>query len=141
MEKMTKLQKESLATVLFIAVIVTAVIKFFENVGLLIFIIIIVACVVAFLLHKVYKKKKKLSYLKKKYVNSRIVERMANGIIWQGETAAQLMDSLGKPDAVDKKQSQSLKKEAWKYVRRGGGRYNLIVELENGIVINWEGKK
>ena len=138
---MTKLQKESLATLIFIAVIITAVIKFFENVGLLMLIIVIAACVVAFFLYKVFRKKKKLSYLKKKYVNSRIVERMFNGVIWQGETAAQLMDSLGKPDAVDKRQSQSLKKEVWRYGRRGGGRYNLAVDLENGIVINWEGKK
>ena len=141
MEKMTKLQKESLATLIFIAVIITAVIKFFENVGFLMLIIVIAACVVAFFLYKVFRKKKKLSYLKKKYVNSRIVERMFNGVIWQGETAAQLMDSLGKPDAVDKRQSQSLKKEVWRYGRRGGGRYNLAVDLENGIVINWEGKK
>jgi TRAP-type C4-dicarboxylate transport system permease large subunit len=141
MEKMTKLQKESLATLLFIAVIITAVIKFFENVGFLTLIIVIVACVVAFLLYKAIRKKKRLAYLKQKYVNSRIVDRMVNGVIWQGETAAQLMDSLGKPNVVDKKQSQALKKEVWRYGRRGGGRYNLIVDLENGIVVNWEGKK
>jgi amino acid permease len=141
MEKMTKLQKESLATLIFIAVIVTAVIKFFENVGFMTLIIVIVVCVVAFFLYKAIRKQQKLSYLKKKYVNSRVVERMFSGVIWEGETAAQLVDSLGKPDAVDKRQSESLKKEIWKYGRRGGGRYNLIVDLENGLVINWEGKK
>ena len=141
MEKMTKLQKESLATIVFIAVIITAVIKFFENVGVLLLIIVIAACVVAFLLYKAIKKRRRLAYLKKKYVNSRIVDRMLNGVIWQGETPAQLMDSLGKPDTVDKRKSQSLKKEIWKYGRRGGGRYNLFIELENGVVVNWEGKK
>ena len=141
MEKMTKLQKESLATLLFIAVIITAVIKFFENVGFLTLIIVIVACVFAFLLYKTIRKKKRLSYLTQKYVNSRIVDRMFSGVIWQGETAAQVVDSLGKPDAVDKKQSPSLKKEVWKYGRRGGGRYNLIIDLESGIVVNWDGKK
>jgi uncharacterized protein YxeA len=126
---------------IFIAVIVTAVIKFFENVGFMTLIIVIVVCVVAFFLYKAIRKQQKLSYLKKKYVNSRVVERMFSGVIWEGETAAQLVDSLGKPDAVDKRQSESLKKEIWKYGRRGGGRYNLIVDLENGLVINWEGKK
>lgn len=141
MEKMTKLQKESLATLIFIAVIITAVIKFFENVGFLLLIIVIAACIVAFLLYRAVRKRRRLTYLKQKYVNSRIVDRMFNGVLWQGETAAQLVDSLGKPDAVDKRQSQSYKKEVWKYGRRGGGRYNLIVDLENGIVVNWEGKK
>ena len=141
MEKTTKLQKESLATLVFIAVIITAIIKFFENVGFLLLIIVIAACVVAFLAHKTIRKNRRSTYLKQKYVNSRIVRRILNGVVWQGETAAQLEDSLGKPEAVDNKHSQSLKKEIWKYGRRGGSRYNLIIEMENGVVVNWEGKK
>ncbi len=52
MEKMTKMQKQVLATLLFVALIITAVIKFFQNVGLLPLIIVIVVCVVAVLLYR-----------------------------------------------------------------------------------------
>ena len=138
MEKMTKIQKEALATLLFIAIIITAVIKFFENVGILPLIIVIGAGVVAFFLYRSIKKKKRLAYLKQKYVNSRIVDRISNGVIWQGETAEQLIDSKGKPEEIDKKLQKSIKKEVWKYGRRGGNRYGLIVDLENDIVVNWD---
>ena len=138
MEKMTKIQKEALATLLFIAIIITAVIKFFENVGILPLIIVIGAGVVAFFLYRSIKKKKRLAYLKQKYVNSRIVDRISNGVIWQGETAEQLIDSKGNPEEVDKKLLKSIKKEVWKYGRRGRNRYGLIVDLENDIVVNWD---
>ena len=77
MEKMTKLQKEALATLLFVALIITAVIKFFQNVGFLPLIIVIVACVVAFLLFRAIRRKKRLKYLEQKYVNkSRRLKRL-----------------------------------------------------------------
>ena len=130
MEKMTKIQKEVLATLLFIALIITAVIKFFENVGLLPLIIVICACVVAFLLYRAIKKKKRVRYLEQKYVNKRKVEKIINGDIWQGETAEQLVDSIGNPDVIDDTLLKTQKKVVWKYGRRGAKSYNLIVRNE-----------
>lgn len=134
------MQKEVLATLVFIALIITAVIKFFENVGLLPLIIVICACVVAFLLYRAIKKKKRLRYLEQKYVNKRKVEKIINGDIWQGETAEQLVDSMGNPEVIDDTLLKTQKKVVWKYGRRGAKSYNLIVNLEKGIVVRWEGK-
>lgn len=139
MEKMSKLQKEALGTLLFVALIVTAVIKFFQNVGLLPLIIVIVACILAFLLFMSIKKKKRLKYLEQKYVNKIKVEKIINREIWQGETAEQLVDSIGNPDVVDDKLLKTHKKVVWKYRHRGSKRYKLIVNLEKGLVVNWEG--
>jgi Flp pilus assembly protein TadB len=140
MEKMTKTQKEVLATLFFVALIITAVIKFFQNVGLLPLIIVIVACVLAVYLYRAIKKKKRLRYLEQKYVNKKKVEKIINREIWQGETADQLIDSIGNPEVVDDKNLKTQKKAVWKYGRRGSKGYNLIVNLEKGIVVNWEGK-
>ena len=139
MEKMTKMQKQVLATLLFVALIITAVIKFFQNVGLLPLIIVIGVCVVAFFLYRALKKRRRLKYLEQKYVNKKKVEKIINGDIWQGETAEQLIDSIGNPDVIDDKLLKTQKKVVWKYGRRGAGGYNLIVNLEKGLVVSWEG--
>ena len=140
MEKMTKMQKQVLATLLFVALIITAVIKFFQNVGLLPLIIVIGACVVAFFLYRALKKRRRVKYLEQKYVNKKKVEKIINGDIWHGETAEQLIDSIGNPDVIDDKLLKTQKKVVWKYGRRGAGGYNLIVNLEKGLVVSWEGK-
>jgi hypothetical protein len=140
MEKMTKTQKEVLAILLFVALIIAAVIKFFQNVGLLPLIIVIVACVAAFFLYRALKKRRRLKYLEQKYVNKKKVEKIINREIWQGETADQLIDSIGNPDVVDDKYLKTQKKAVWKYGRRGLKSYNLIVNLEKGLVVRWEGK-
>jgi len=140
MEKMTKMQKQVLATLLFVALIITAVIKFFQNVGLLPLIIVIGVCVVAFFLYRALKKRRRLKYLEQKYVNKKKVEKIINGDIWQGETAEQLIDSIGNPEVIDDKLLKTQKKVVWKYGRRGAGGYNLIVNLEKGLVVSWEGK-
>ena len=140
MEKMTKMQKQVLATLLFVALIITAVIKFFQNVGLLPLIIVIGVCVVAFFLYRALKKRRRLKYLEQKYVNKKKVEKIINGDTWQGETAEQLIDSIGNPEVIDDKLLKTQKKVVWKYGRRGAGGYNLIVNLEKGLVVSWEGK-
>jgi Flp pilus assembly protein TadB len=140
MEKMTKTQKEVLATLVFVALIITAVIKFFQNVGLLPLIVVIGACVAAFFLYRAIKRKKRLRYLEQKYVNKKKVEKIVNREIWQGETADQLIDSIGKPDVVDDKNLKTQKRAVWKYGRRGSKSYSLIVNLEKGMVVSWEGK-
>ena len=140
MEKMTKMQKQVLATLLFVALIITAVIKFFQNVGLLPLIIVIGVCVVAFFLYRALKKRRRLKYLEQKYVNKKKVDKIINGDIWQGETAEQLIDSIGNPEVIDDKLLKTQKKVVWKYGRRGAGGYNLIVNLEKGLVVSWEGK-
>jgi hypothetical protein len=124
----------------FVALIITAVIKFFQNVGLLPLIVVIGACVAAFFLYRAIKRKKRLRYLEQKYVNKKKVEKIVNREIWQGETADQLIDSIGKPDVVDDKNLKTQKRAVWKYGRRGSKSYSLIVNLEKGMVVSWEGK-
>ena len=82
-----------------------------------------------------------MTYLKQKYVNNRIVDRIFNGVLWQGESAKQLIDSKGKPDEIDKITVSGIRKEVWKYGHRGGKRYRLVVHLEKDVVVDWDGKK
>src|SRR5690606_28856723 len=66
--------------------------------------------------YKRYRDNKKwISYLKDKYKDDEVVERILKGRFWQGQTTGQLRDSLGSPDDVDKKVLKTKIKETWKF--------------------------
>lgn len=60
--------------------------------------------------------------------------------IWQGQTAAQLVDSIGSPSAIDNKLLKTKKKEIWKYHPTSPTRFNLKITLEDDIVVGWDKK-
>ncbi len=78
--------------------------------------------------------------LLEKYRDEAVVDRLMRKIIWQGETQEQLLDSLGRPVAVDNKVLKTKTKEVWKYNRTGTNRYALRITVENGIVVGWDKK-
>ncbi|MDY0206051.1 MAG: DNA translocase FtsK [Pseudomonas sp.] len=80
------------------------------------------------------------AYLKQKYNNIAIVQAILDGKIWETMTEEQLIDSIGKPEAIDHKQMKQKSRDIWKYQHRGGNRYHLRVTVENGLVIGWESK-
>ena len=58
---------------------------------------------------------------------------------WQGQTAEQLMDSLGPPDEVEVRPMKTKQREIWKYGYYGANRYRTRITLDNGIVTTWTG--
>lgn len=79
-------------------------------------------------------------YLREKYRNEEIVNKVFKGIVWQRESAEQLIDSMGNPVAVDSRMLKTKKQEIWKYDHQGGNRYNLGITLEDDVVIGWNEK-
>jgi hypothetical protein len=82
----------------------------------------------------------RLAYLRAKYKDEVIVQRIINRECWRGETAEQLIDSLGRPADIDHKLLKTKSKEVWKYGHRGANRYAVRVTLENNVVIGWDVK-
>lgn len=78
--------------------------------------------------------------LTQKYGDEKLVEAIVNRLFWQGQTASQLIDSLGHPIDVDKKIMKTKKKEVWKYNHMGGNRFGLRITLENDVVVGWDEK-
>ena len=68
-----------------------------------------------------YRQRRK--HLIEKYGDAEIARRLMKGIIWQGETRAQLLESLGKPVDTDEKVLKTKTKEIWKYRRTARNRF------------------
>ncbi|MDW5264112.1 MULTISPECIES: hypothetical protein [Acidobacteriaceae] len=89
------------------------------------------------------KKKQKdirLAYLNEKYCDETL-QRVLQGQLWQGQTAVQVIDSLGEPVAIDRNLLKTRKKEIWKYSPSGVNRYRLRVTLEEDRVVGWDQKE
>lgn len=86
-----------------------------------------------------YRQRRK--HLTERYGDPVIVERMMNGVIWQGETREQLRESLGEPADLDETVLKTKTKELWKYQPTGKNRFGLKVSLEDGVVVGWEKKE
>jgi hypothetical protein len=105
---------------------------------------IVAGVIVLIIVQKAAAKKKRLEYLQYlmgKYGDATIVDHICNHRFWQGQTAEQLIDSLGPPHGVDKKLLKSINREVWKYNPRGVNRYGLRITLDNYIVTTWDQKQ
>lgn len=115
-------------------------VKFFENVGYVVPSIIVAVIAVVYFINKAVKKRRRLSYLRGKYKDEELVQKVFAGYFWQDQTAEQLIDSLGQPVEVDRKVLKMKKKEIWKYAHQGANRFGLRITLENDIVVGWDKK-
>ncbi|MCA9405350.1 MAG: DUF2845 domain-containing protein [Candidatus Omnitrophica bacterium] len=86
------------------------------------------------------EKKSRRKMLLNKYQDNQLVEKIMTRSFWVGQTEEQLMDSLGKPSAIDNKLLKTKKKEVWKYSPQGANRYGLRITLENDEVVGWDQK-
>lgn len=111
-----------------------------ESIGWIIPIVIVAGAIVAFFAYRQRKTKARLQYLQQKYADDEIVRKILDGYFWRGQTQEQLIDSIGRPLAIDSKVLKSSVREVWKYNQMGKNRYSLRVTLENGIVTGWENK-
>ncbi len=58
-------------------------------------------------------------------------------MFWPGQTAEQLKDSLGEPQAVEVKPMKTRYREIWKYGNDGANRYRTRITLDDGVVTTW----
>lgn len=87
-----------------------------------------------------YKNKQKRELLMKKYGDAQLVDKIMQGMFWQGQSKGQLIDSIGRPLDVDQKVLKTKTKETWKYNSTGKNRYALKIILEDGVVVGWDKK-
>ncbi len=62
---------------------------------------------------------------------------IAQKMFWRGQTAEQLRDSLGLPEAIDVKLLKTKRREIWKYGHYEANRYSTHITLDNGTVTTW----
>ena len=109
-----------------------------ESVGFLPIICIIAVVSTVVLIIRQSNKKRRLDYLRNKYQNEELVNRINNKKIWQGQTQEQLLDALGEPITIDNKVMKTKTREIWKYHQLPRNSYRLKITVENGLVIGWE---
>lgn len=103
-------------------------------------VMVIAALFMLIVLRGIAKKRARLRYLREKYQDEEIVQKILSRIIWVGQTAEQLTDSLGHPVATDRKLLKTKTRDVWKYRHQGANRYGLRITVENGQVSGWESK-
>ena len=114
--------------------------KVLQATGWIMPIVIIAAIALLFVLIKYIQKQNRLAYLRGKYHDEEIVQRIYEGYFWEGQTVEQLQDSLGPPSAIDNKLLKKMTREVWKYHPSGTNRYRLRITVENGHVAGWDKK-
>lgn len=127
-----------MGALLVIGVIVIAAADNSMGAGGLLAVVILAAAGIVFF--KYAQRQRRLEYLRDKYTDEEIVQRIMRRGMWQGQTAEQLRDSIGNPMAVDNKIMATRKREIWKYKRMGRNRYGLRITLDNDVVIGWDQK-
>lgn len=114
--------------------------KVVGSVGWIMPTVLIAGLIIVAALYKRKKHSDRVRYLMEKYNDQEIVDRIIGGYFWQGQTEAQLIDSIGHPLAKDNKVMKSAIRQVWKYNQRGKNRYGLRVTVENGRVVGWDNK-
>lgn len=101
---------------------------------------IVIVIILIVIVIKVLSKSKKRSYLIQKYNDSEIADKILQSKVWVGQTAEQLIDTLGQPKDVDVKVLKTKKKEIWKYQHQRGNQYKLRITLDDDVVVGWDKK-
>ena len=76
-----------------------------------------------------------------KYDDMALAERIIRREIWEGQTADELLDSLGRPAAIDVKKLKTKKKEIWKHSRENKRCFRLRVTFDDDIVVKWADRR
>ena len=90
---------------------------------------IVVALIVFGCAVYLYLQKIRRDELMKKYNDAELVDKLMRRLVWQDQTADQLIDSVGKPIKVDKRVMASRTREVWKYDRRSTHRFGMRITL------------
>ncbi|WP_250623324.1 hypothetical protein [Pinirhizobacter soli] len=85
------------------------------------------------------RRRARIAALRARYPED-VVQRILAGHIWQGQSAEQLIDTLGQPVEVDRKVLKTMRREVWKYRRISAQRFALRITVEDGYVMGWDKK-
>lgn len=138
--KSNNMESAFVAFVVVVAIVAWSVSKVLDTVGPIVLILAIVLGIAAVVWFKHVQRQKRIQLLLGKYGDQEIVDRIMRGGLWQGQTAQQLVDSLGSPLNIDRKIMATRKREIWKYAQTGRGRYALRITLDNDVVIEIDQK-
>ena len=75
-----------------------------------------------------------------KFGDAAAAEKIIDGKIWQGMTAAQLTEVMGTPLKVDQRVLKTKTVEIWKYGEITKNQFQWRITLEDGVVTVWEQK-
>lgn len=139
-KRMSKAEIQGIFWLVVIGLPIFLVAKLGNSVGWLPLVVIVLAIIVLIVWYQTAQTKKRREALMAKYHNEQLVNDLMNQNFWQGQTAEQLIDSLGQPHDIDQKILKTKKKEIWKYNHQGGSRYGLRITLDNDQVVGWEQK-
>ena len=139
-KKMSKAEIQGIFWLVVIGLPIYWISQLGESVGWVPLILIVVVIIGFFVWYQVEKTKKRRAALMLKYKDKEIVESLMNQSFWQGQTADQLIDSLGSPEHIDQKILKTKKKEVWKYNHQGANRYGIRITLDNDSVVGWDQK-
>ena len=138
--RFTKAESTGIGVFALIALPIAGIAKIFETVGWIIPVVVLAGAAALFFWFKHDKKQKRLLYLRGKYANEEVVQKIFQGYFWQGQSEAQLLDALGSPVAVDHKLLKTKTRDVWKYRHQGGNRFGLRITVEDGYVTGWDQK-
>ena len=138
--RFTKAESTGIGVFALIALPIAGIAKIFEAVGWIIPVVVLAGAVAFFFWFQHGKKQKRLLYLRGKYANEEVVQKIFQGYFWQGQSEAQLLDALGPPVAVDHKLLKTKTRDVWKYRHQGGNRFGLRITVEDGYVTGWDQK-
>jgi hypothetical protein len=124
-----------LGVLILIGAVVFAISKVVDSIGFTTAVVAAIMVIVGMVWLKIAKRAKRLAYLRGKYGDESVVQRIISKTLWQGETAEQVRDSVGLPSSMDNNLLKTRKREVWKYHPHGRGRYRLRVTLDNDVVI------
>ncbi len=104
-------------------------------------ILVLVAAAVLMFAAFALAKRSRYSRLLQKYGgDEKLVDALISKTIWQGMTEAQLLDSWGKPAAIEEKVMKTKIKQVFKYRPTAANRYRDKVTLEDGLIVGWDQK-
>ena len=102
-------------------------------------ILVLVAAAVLMFAAFALAKRSRYSRLLQKYGgDEKLVDALISKTIWQGMTEAQLLDSWGKPAAIEEKVMKTKIKQVFKYRPTAANRYRDKVTLEDGLIVGWD---
>ena len=137
---MNKHQLITLLAFLLLAFIVICLVYLVNNFGWLNTSIGFISLIAISSIFYLVTKKIRFNRLYKKYSDEELVNKIIKRTIWQGQTAEQVLDAIGKPKDIDQKALKTKTKETWKYFPSGRRRYGLRIMLDDGVVVGWDNK-
>lgn len=139
-KRMTKAEMQGIFWLAVIGLPIYWVAQVGDSVGWFFLAIAVVILVGMVIWYQMAKTKKRREALLNKYQDKELVEALMRQTFWQGQSAGQLVDSLGRPHDIDQKLLKTKKKEVWKYDHQGGNRYGLRITLDDDLVVGWDQK-